>query len=52
MKNDKCSGASDKAKLRSEVIKQIKDLFDLKELGAITVEEYEEKKNLLLKDIN
>ena len=52
MKDDKCSGASEKATLWSEVIKQVKDLFDLKEMGAITVEVYEEKKKLLLKDIN
>jgi hypothetical protein len=37
--------------LRSEIIKQIKDLFDLKQLGAITEEEYEEKKKTLLKDL-
>jgi hypothetical protein len=30
------------------VIKQVKDLFDLKEMGAITEEEYEEKKKNLL----
>lgn len=34
--------------MRSEAIKQVKDLFDLKEIGAITDEEYEEKKELLL----
>ena len=34
--------------MRSEAIKQVKDLFDLKEIGAITDEEYEEKKKLLL----
>jgi hypothetical protein len=37
--------------LRSEVINQIKDLFELKQLGAITGEEYEEKKKILLKYI-
>jgi hypothetical protein len=37
--------------LRSETIKQIKDLFDLKQLDAITEEEYEEKKKILLKDL-
>jgi hypothetical protein len=37
--------------LRSEVIRQIKDLFDLKEIGAITEKEYEEKKKILLKDL-
>ena len=42
---------TEKAHLRSEVIKQIKDLFDLKNLGAITEEEYVEKKVLLLKDL-
>ena len=42
---------TEKAHLRSEVIKQIKDLFDLKNLGAITEEEYVEKKALLLKDL-
>jgi hypothetical protein len=30
------------------VIKQVKDLFDLKEMGAITEKEYEEKKKNLL----
>lgn len=40
-----------KTKLRSEVINQIKDLFELKQLGAITGEEYEEKKKILLKYI-
>ena len=40
--------AAEKSKLRSEVIKQVKDLFDLKEMGAITEEEYEEKKKNLL----
>ena len=37
--------------LRSEVIKQIRDLFDLKQMGAITEEEYDEKREILLKDI-
>ena len=40
--------AAEKSKLRSEVIKQVKDLFDLKEMGAITEKEYEEKKKNLL----
>ncbi|CAB3977072.1 Hypothetical predicted protein [Paramuricea clavata] len=39
------SSTTEKAKLRSEVIKQVKDLFDLKQLGAITEEEYEEKRH-------
>ena len=39
------------AKLRSEVIKHIKDLFDLKQVGAITQEEYDDKKEILLKDL-
>ena len=42
---------TEKTQLRSEVIKQIKDLFDLKNLGAITEEEYVEKKTFLLKDL-
>lgn len=45
MENDKCYAGSEKAKLQSEVIKQVKELFDLKEMGAITVEEYEEKRS-------
>ncbi|CAB4038288.1 Hypothetical predicted protein [Paramuricea clavata] len=40
-----------KSKFRSEIIKQIKDLFELKQLDAITEEEYEEKKKILLKYI-
>ena len=37
--------------MRSEVIKQIRDLFDLKQMEAITEEEYDEKREILLKDI-
>lgn len=37
--------------MRSELIKQIKDLFDLKQLGAITEEEYVENKKILLQDL-
>ncbi|CAB4015551.1 Hypothetical predicted protein [Paramuricea clavata] len=40
-----------KTKSRSELIKQIQDLFDLKQVGAISEEEYEEKSKILLKDI-
>ena len=42
---------TEKTHLRSEVIKQIKDLFDLKNLGAITKEGYVKKKALLLKGL-
>ena len=43
--------AGEKARLRSEVLKQIREFFDLKQLGAITEEEYDEKRKILLKDI-
>ncbi|XP_028417958.1 uncharacterized protein LOC114542659 isoform X1 [Dendronephthya gigantea] len=41
-----------KVAVRSEVIKQIREFFDLKQLGAITEDEYEAKKALLLQDIH
>ena len=34
---------------RTETLQQIRELFDLKEMGAITDEEYNEKKQNLLK---
>ena len=35
----------------TKVLKQIRDLFQLKQIGAITEEEYEGKKAKLLKDL-
>ena len=37
-----------KSKLRGECIKQIKQLKELLDLGAISEEEYNEKKNVML----
>jgi predicted RNase H-like HicB family nuclease len=36
---------------RAEVLKQLKDLFELKSIGAITEEGYEQKKPILMKDL-
>ena len=41
---------SAKSKLRSDVIKQIRDLFVLKQMGLFNQQEYQEKKETLLKD--
>ena len=42
---------NDNVDLRTKVLKQIRDLFELKQIGAITEEEYEGKKAKLLKDL-
>ena len=36
---------------RSETLIQLRELFELKNMGAILEEEYEQKKKILLKDI-
>ena len=40
-----------KSAIRSEILKQIKDLYDLKTMGAITEDEYKSKKEILFKDL-
>ena len=41
----------DKVTLRLEVLKQIRELHELNEIGAITEDEYKQKKKVLLNDI-
>ena len=38
--------------MRSEILKQMKELFELKKMGAITEDEYIEKKTTLLQDLS
>ncbi|XP_028417255.1 uncharacterized protein LOC114541658 [Dendronephthya gigantea] len=48
------SGSTDasKAIIRTQILKQIKELYELKTIGAITDDEYNSKKYILLKDLN
>lgn len=36
---------------RTDVLKQIRELFELKEMGAISAQEYEDKKKIIMKDL-